>query len=384
VITRLSFLNAFNVFLKTLFTLAIADFLSIEEYGHYYYFIIVHQLISAFKDYGYNEYFLKERGYKRINEETLNTLEFIRCSFTYPLFILLFDFTYLENLLLVLLMFAELLQPKQLVKLQRHDKNHLILCIEILSNLMMVLSLVFLIFFEFKYPLITYLFFHIIKSLSYNCIFKTKISFKSIKIKNLFFISYGKWVFAASIIFAIINRLDKVILENYIDEFTLGGFLFITNICSMGIASTLNVIKPYINRKIALNDSFIDVYSSYVKFNVILYLFFICTVPYVLDFMFGNKWDNFYYLIKYMALIVVLNNLKIWGNFYKYNKFKLRFSIDLWSFAVFSALTIPILFTSSLTIDTLVFIHLLASVFSLIIWMKKSKYVNNNSNYNLQ
>jgi O-antigen/teichoic acid export membrane protein len=54
VITRLSFLNAFNVFLKTLFTLAIADFLSIEEYGHYYYFIIVHQLISAFKDYGYN------------------------------------------------------------------------------------------------------------------------------------------------------------------------------------------------------------------------------------------------------------------------------------------------------------------------------------------
>ena len=329
----------------------------------------------AFKEYGYNEFYLKEKKYTARNEKAVNTIELIRISCCYIFLLTFFKLEESEIIVLVVIYISDIFQPKSVVKLLRNKKNDILFKVEFIASIGMVCCFLFLDFADVDQKLFAYSFYHVIRTYMLRKILRLKYA-ATITKGDLNFLSDGKWVFSSALVFLALTRLDKILIQPYISISDLGGFLFISNVFNMSFQVVVKSIKPIIDRQIAItNAAFPKIYLIYSAMVLLVAILFASLSEDMLSFVFNDKWQSYYWIINYAVLIGLFNNLKIWGLFYSKGLFRYRFWVDSSQFIFFALGLSILLLLGDFTLMSLLNIQLGAGLLSFLIWIYFSCHV---------
>lgn len=358
-----------NTLLKALSAIFIAGVLTVEGYAEYYYFILLHQATLAFKEYGYTEFYLKEKTYTARNEQAINTIELLRITLSYLFLLTFFDLARSEVIVLAIIYISDILQPKSLVKLLRNKKNDVLFKIEFLSSLSMLCCFICLDFLDVHQKLFAYSAYHAVRT----CMLRKTLRLRyaaTLSKEDINFFSDGKWVLFSALIFLALNRVDKILIEPFISLSILGGYLFISNFFNVAFQVVIKSVKPIIDRQIAFDRrAFPKIYTIYSSVVLLAAGFFAYLTDDLLNFIFDDKWQSFYWMINYIIVICLFNNLKIWGLFYSTSLFRYRFWVDLSQVVCFFLGLSAVLFFEKFSLTLLLSVQVVAGLLSYFLWV---------------
>ncbi|GAA0827772.1 hypothetical protein GCM10009112_07300 [Marinomonas arenicola] len=180
--------------------------------------------------------------------------------------------------------------------------------------------------------------------------------------------SYGGWIFFSGILFYVTSRLDNLLIAKYLTISDLGVYIFMYSICSALIAnpfkSISNALFPILTKN--KNENYIHIVIKMSLILFIISILFNILMPIALEFWFGKKWEQGYYVLKLLCFAMAINAVKIDSYFLAFKKTKDKFVIELIRAGVFLIFLIPAIKYRG--ISGAAEITLLANSISLLVW----------------
>lgn len=190
-------------------------------------------------------------------------------------------------------------------------------------------------------------------------------------------LNYGKWLLVCGVLFFFTSRFDVFVLSMMVDVKSLGFYTFaisiVTGIVALPLKSINNAFFPILSKnkndlQLRLVVTFTSIVASVVALGACL------VIPYVLELLFDNKWDNSIGALQLLSIGIAINSIRVDGYFLAIGFTKYKYKVELARALCFVSVIVP--FVSVGGIEGAAGSFVLANMFGLGIWARYMNKIN--------
>lgn len=356
-----------------------AEILTKEEFGLLGIVMAFLYPLESLKQMGFKEYLISKRNVSIRDEQVVWSLDLLK-GLILALIVLVIDLLFIDNeikkdvgysfLVLSFILLIDGCVSSKFYTLRKNLEYSKILIANVASSFCQAVFAISFLFLGYGFESILYGYLaksfalmicgYILAGGSLMLLIEKKVFLEAFK--------YGGWIFASGVLFFFTSRFDSILIASTQSLKDIGLYAFAFSVSSSLVSSPLKSIPNALFPVLAKEGEgdFWKIWFRVLFFVLFIVLFLSFSFPLLATLLFGDKWEESYYLIQLLFVSMGINSLRLDSYFLASNKTKFKFLSELVRAILFCSLLFPFVYFKG--INGAAEAMLLTSFLSLFFW----------------